>query len=108
MGNLTPDNLRLTKDNLIFRFTSISPNTMCSETIASLNIEVATPKEIVTVQELLMNALPIYGLSINFRISNAVGCNWDCVNCMTTHKSSDILLKSLQNIDQFINYDCRS
>ena len=47
--------LRLVKDHLIFKFTSISPDVKCSEIIASINIEKVTPEIIATVQELLMD-----------------------------------------------------
>ena len=104
-NNSILDNLRLAEDHLIFKFTSISPDVKCSEIIASINIEKVTPEIIATVQELLMDTLPIYGLSINFGTSDAAGCNWVGFNSISTHKLSDILPKSLQDIDPSIDYD---
>ena len=85
--------------------TLISPDVKCSEIIASINIEKVTPEIIVTVQELLMDTLPIYELSIAFGLYDAAGCNWVGFNSISTKELSNILSKLLHDIDPFIDYD---
>jgi hypothetical protein len=60
---------------------------------------------IATVQELLMDILPIYGLLISVGRSDAAGCNWVGFNSIVTHKMSDILPKLVQDIDPSIDCD---
>lgn len=99
------DELRLAKEHLVFKFTSLDPNIKFSEIVASINVEKVTPELITTVTEILIDTLPIYGFYVGFETSDAAGCNWVAFNNLATLSVSDILPKEIMDIDPSIDFD---
>ena len=99
------DELRLAKEHLVFKFTSLDPDIKCSEIVASINVEKVNPELIATVTEILIDTLPIYGVHVGFETSDAAGCNWVAFNSLATLSVSDILPKEIMDIDPSIDFD---
>ncbi|KAL7527593.1 hypothetical protein ACHAXR_005041, partial [Thalassiosira sp. AJA248-18] len=101
------DELRLAGEHLVFKFTSIDPDIKCSEVVASINVERVTPEIITTVQDLLEDMLPIYGLYVGFGASDAAGCNWVAYKSKATHSIRDMLPEELRNEYPDIDFDLK-
>ena len=70
------DNLPLSHEHLVFKFSSIDLQIKCSEIVASVNVRKVTPGVINSVIIALRDLLPMVGLHIGMATSDAAGCNW--------------------------------
>ena len=105
-NNLIVDELRLTHEHFVFKWTSIDPKIKCSEIVASINVEKVTPKVVAIVTKQLRNTIPVYGLDCAGQASDAAGANWVTAREITaTHSTKDILPEELMDKYSKIDFD---
>ena len=105
-NNSIMDELRLAHEHLVFKWTSIDPNTKCSEIVASINVEKVTPEVVAMVTEQLRNTMPIYGMDCAGQASDAAGANWVAARDITaTHSTKDVLRQELMDTYPEIDFD---
>lgn len=101
------DNLRLAKEHLVFKWTSIDPDVTCSEIVASINIETCTPQVVAAIFTRLRDTLPIYGLKVSHGVADAAGCNWLAFTTMSDLPVSELLPQDLIAKYDIINFNIR-
>jgi hypothetical protein len=70
------ENLQLTEEHLVFKFSSIDSRVKCTEIVMSVNVMKVTSRVITSVIISLSDLLPMVGLEVGMAINNAAGCNW--------------------------------
>ncbi|KAL9182387.1 hypothetical protein ACHAXT_013039 [Thalassiosira profunda] len=104
--NSIMDELKLAKEHLVFKWTSIDPNVKCSEIVASINVNKVTPEIITEITEILGDTMPVNGLECVMETSDAAGCNWVAFkDIMATHSIHDVLPAELMAEYPEIDFD---
>ncbi len=67
------DQLHLTTEHTVFKWTSLDTSIKCSEIVASINVEKVMPKLMTLILEQLCDLLPNFCLQVVFVVAEATG-----------------------------------